>query len=95
MAGDDLEEFEQTLGAEAGAFEEGEAGLVGCRAVAQVMLLGPPAERALACGPAPVVDGARQALSTLTGGGAVATVAGPSTLAVRRVVADLVARAAG
>ncbi len=74
---------------------DGPSGLAGCRAVGQVVLLGPPAERVLASGPPPVVDGARLALSPLAGGGAVAAVAGPSTLDVRRAVADLVTLAAG
>ncbi|MDH4363592.1 MAG: urease accessory protein UreD, partial [Acidimicrobiia bacterium] len=75
---------------------DGPAGLAGCRAVAQVVLLGPPADRMLAAGtPLVVDDRARLALSPLAGGGAVAAVAGPSTLAVRRAVACLVERAAG
>lgn len=74
---------------------DGPAGLAGCRAVAQVVLLGPPARRVLWAGRPPAAEGCRVALSPLTGGGAVAAVAGPSTLAVRRAVADIVELAAG
>lgn len=73
---------------------DGPAGLVGCRAVAQVVLLGPPAHRVLGAGAPPPADGCRVALSPLAGGGAVAAVAGASTLAVRRAVAHIVELAA-
>ncbi len=74
---------------------DGPAGLAGSRAVAQVVLLGTPAERVLGAGAPPATEGCRVALSALTGGGAVAAVAGPSTLAVRRAVAGIVDLAAG
>jgi len=83
---------------------DGPAGLARCRAAAQVVLLGLPAERVLAAGAPPTVDGARVALSSLSPapggsavarGGAVAAVAGESTLAVRRAVAALIESAAG
>ena len=74
---------------------DGPAGLAGCQAVAQVVLLGPPARRVLWAGAPPSADGYRVALSPLAGGGAVAAVAGASTLAVRRTVAAVVELAAG
>lgn len=74
---------------------DGPAGLAGCRAVAQVVLVGRPAERVLSADPPPAPDGARVALSPLAAGGAAGAVAGPSTLAVRRAVAEIIERAAG
>ncbi|MEZ5409030.1 MAG: urease accessory protein UreD [Acidimicrobiales bacterium] len=80
---------------------DGPAGLAGCRAVAQVVLIGPPAASVLRAGALPTVEaGARVAVSPLAGQGAaaataaVAAVAGPSTLAVRRAVATLIELAA-
>lgn len=82
---------------------DGPAGAVGCRGLAQVLVMGQPARRLTqAWGPSLAEPtgtttgtgtGCRMAASTLDDGSVLVNVAGPSILAVRRAVAAAVAAA--